>query len=70
MLNLEFFGFTFDVIGKIMVAYTAIAVHHRVWKEHKIDKKVFATMKNEQVIGIIGIILIVIGYLLQLPAKL
>lgn len=69
-MNLELLGFTLDVIGKIMVAYTAIAVHRRVWKEHKIDKAVFATMKNEQVIGIIGIILIVIGYLLQIPSKL
>lgn len=69
-MNLEFLGFTLDVIGKIMVAYTAIAVHHHVWKEHKIDKAVFAAMKNEQIIGIIGIVLIVIGYLLQLPEKL
>lgn len=69
-MNLEFLGFTLDVIGKIMVAYTAIAVHRRVWKEHKIDKTVFTAMRKEQVIGIIGIVLIVIGYLLQLPAKL
>lgn len=69
-MNLELLGFTLDVIGKIMVAYTAIAVHRRVWQEHKIDKVVFAVMKNEQIIGIIGIVLIVIGYFLQLPAKL
>lgn len=69
-MNLEFLGFTLDVVGKIMVAYTAIAVHYRVWKEHKIDKTVFIAMRNEQTIGIIGIVLIVVGYLLQLPAKL
>lgn len=67
---MELLGFTLDVIGKIMVAYTAIAVHRRVWKEHKIDKAVFAVMKNEQIIGIIGIVLIIIGFLLQVPSKL
>jgi hypothetical protein len=36
---MEFFGFTMDVIGKIMIAYTAIMVHHRFRKEHKIDEE-------------------------------
>lgn len=63
-------GFILDVIGKVMVAYTAIAVHHRVWKEHKIDRVVFRAMKTEQLIGIAGIILIIIGFFLQLPTKL
>lgn len=67
---MELLGFILDVIGKIMVAYTAIAVHRRVWKEHKIDKIVFAAMRNEQIIGVAGIILIIIGFFLQLPTKL
>lgn len=69
-MSLEFIGFTLDVIGKILVAYTAIAVHHRFWKEHKVDEFVFKAMKREQVIGIAGIILIVVGFLLQIPSKL
>lgn len=69
-MNLEFLGFVLDVIGKVMVAYTAIAVHHRVWKEHKIDEMVFRAMKKEQIIGIAGIILIVIGFMLQIPSKI
>lgn len=69
-MSTEFLGFTLDVIGKIMVAYTAIAVHRRFWREHKIDEFVFKAMKREQVIGIIGIILIVAGFLLQIPSKL
>lgn len=68
-MSIEFIGFTLDVIGKIMVAYTAIAVHRRVWREHKIDEAVFRAMRREQIVGVIGIVLIVIGYLLQAPAK-
>lgn len=67
---MELIGFTLDVIGKVMVAYTAIMVHYRFWKEHKIDEAVFELMKRERFIGIVGIICIVIGYFLQLPAKL
>lgn len=69
-MGAEFIGSTLDVIGKIMVAYTAIAVHRRVWKERRIDGKVFREMRREQIIGALGIILIMVGYLLQLPAKL
>lgn len=69
-MNVEFLGFTLDVIGKIMIAYTAMAVHRRVWKEHKIDKAVFTTMKRERAVAIVGIILIIVGYFLQIPSKL
>lgn len=66
---MEIVASTFDVLGKIMIAYTAIMVHHRFWKEHKIDEKVFAEMKKEQKIGFVGIIFIVVGYILNLLTK-
>lgn len=69
-MSIEFIGFTLDVIGKVMVAYAAIKVHHRFWQEHKVDEFVFKAMKREQIIGIIGIILIIAGFLLQIPYKL
>lgn len=68
-MSIELIGFILDVAGKVMVAYTAIRVHHRFWQEHAVDEKVFAEMKNEQIIGIIGIALIIAGFALQLPAK-
>lgn len=67
---MELIGFTLDVVGKIMIAYTAIAVHYRFRKEHRIDERVFKSMKKEQFVAITGIILIVAGYFLQLPSKI
>jgi hypothetical protein len=67
---MELTGFILDVIGKLLVAYTAIAVHHRFLKEHKIDAAVFKVMHREQIVGIIGVILIIAGFLLQLPFKI
>ncbi|PJE61884.1 hypothetical protein COU87_02260 [Candidatus Roizmanbacteria bacterium CG10_big_fil_rev_8_21_14_0_10_39_12] len=62
---IELVGFTIKTIGEVMVGFTAIMVHHRVWKEHKIDTRVFAEMKRERRVGITGLILIVLGYILQ-----
>jgi hypothetical protein len=67
---MELIGHTVDVIGKVMIAYTALAVHYRVRKEHKIDNIVFSSMKKEHWIGVLGIILIVLGYFLRLPSIL
>lgn len=62
---MEFLIETFDVVGKVLVSYTAIAVHYRVRKEHKIDKKVFSAMRKEQFVGVAGILLIVLSYFLS-----
>ena len=67
---MEFIGFTLETIGKILVAYTALRVHHRVWKEHSINKGVFRAMRREQIVGIIGIAFIVVGYVIQIPFKI
>jgi len=69
-MNVEFIGFTLDVLGKVMVAFTAIMVHYRFRKEHKIDEKVFRSMRREQLLGIVGIFFIILGFLLQVPFKL
>jgi hypothetical protein len=55
----EIISSTVDLVGKVMISYTAIAVHTRFRKEHKIDDQVFKEMKREQYIGIAGIALIV-----------
>lgn len=68
-MSLEFIGFTLGTIGKIMVAFTAVTVHYRVWKEHKIDNKVFREMRREWTVGVIGIGLMVVGYILEAPAR-
>lgn len=67
---MELLGHSLDSLGKIMIAFTVLRVHHRVWREHKMDKKVFAEMKTEQTIGILGILLIIAGFILQVPFKL
>ncbi|OGG59140.1 hypothetical protein A3C89_01900 [Candidatus Kaiserbacteria bacterium RIFCSPHIGHO2_02_FULL_50_50] len=58
-------AFTLDIVGKVMVAYTALAVHHRVAREHTIDREVFRVMKVEQYVGAIGIMCMIAAYVLH-----
>lgn len=67
---LNLIGFTLDIIGKVLVSYTAIAVHNRFWKEHKVDERVFDKMKSERLVGISGVLLMIAGYCLQMIYKL
>ena len=64
-LDIEILVASLDVVGTVLIGIAALRVHHRVLYDHKIDKKVFRTMKVEQRLGIIGIFLIILGYMLQ-----
>ncbi len=66
---MEVVGATLELIGTVMIAYTILAVHYRVRQEHKIDEVVFRQMRREQAAGITGIVLIIAGFILQLPSK-
>ena len=63
-------GFIIDFIGKLLVSFTAISVHHRFWQEHKIDEKVFSEMHKEQKLGLTGIIFMTVGFVMELFYKL
>lgn len=63
---MENLALTLDIIGKVLVSYTVIAVHTRVRKEHKIDDAVFRVMSWENRIGIAGIVFMVAGYVIHI----
>lgn len=67
---MEFLGHTLDFVGKLLVSYTVLTVHMRVREEHKIDEKVFGAMKKEKNIGIIGIAMMILGYILEAPFRI
>ena len=55
-----------DAAGTLMVAFAALRVHHRVLYEHRIDNKVFAEMKLEQWVGLVGVIIIITSAVIKL----
>ena len=70
MVHYSTIGMVIDTVGKLLVSFTAIMVHHRVLGEHKIDEEVFREMKREQKLGIMGVSLIVIGSGLEILASI
>jgi len=52
-------------LGAILVARTALRVHHRVWQEHQIDHEVFDEMHREQKYGMVGLGAMVVGLLVD-----
>ena len=66
---LELAGMFGELIGTLSIAYAAIAVHHRVKNEHKIDEAVFMEMNREMRIAFFGVAAILLGFTAQALAK-
>lgn len=61
-MNILFWGMTFGVIGSTMVVLAVLHMHHSLVKEHKVDKVVILSYKQERWLTFCGLLLIVIGY--------
>jgi hypothetical protein len=64
-MTILFWGLTLGVLGKALLAISVIMVHGKIVHEHKIDGLVIKEMKHEKNLAIISIILILLGYLLE-----
>jgi len=62
---METVALTFEFVGTLLVAHTALRVHYRFLNEHKVNEKVFNSMKKELRFGVLGVVFIIIGYVLQ-----
>ena len=64
-MNLLFWGLTIGVIGKILLAAGVIIAHTELAHERRIDDEVLHSFKLELLLTIIGIVLIVLGYAIE-----
>lgn len=65
-MNILFWGLTISVIGKVLVVVGVLKAHSEISHEHRIDEKVLKTFKIERWITILGLVLIVVGYALEI----
>ena len=65
-MNLLMLGLTLGVIGKVVLVIAVLRVHSGIAHEHKIDGVVIRAMKKEKWITIIGLALIILGYVLEM----
>jgi hypothetical protein len=65
-MNLLFWGLTFGTIGKVMLALAVLHMHHTLVREHRIDKYVILSYKQERILTFLGVVLIVTGYVMEI----
>ena len=65
-MNLFTIGLVLDTTGKVFIGLAVLMVHRHIFKEHKVDAEVLRAMRKELVLTLSGILLIIIGAILQL----
>jgi len=63
---IQVLAFTFDYVGKVLIALVAILVHSRVTKEGRIDKVVLKSFKREIIIVMLSVVFLTAGFILHL----
>ena len=61
-------GLTLSTVGHLCIALTVLRVHHDVLRERKIGKLTTHDLRMEMSVGVLGVVLIIAGYVLQLYA--
>ena len=64
-MSILFWGLTMGTIGKVLLAAGVIMAHTQLEHEHRIDARVVRTFHRERILTLIGILLILIGYGLE-----
>ena len=65
-MSILFWGLTLSVAGKILLGVAVILVHNKVIHAHKIDRSVLREMRRERNVALLGVVLILVGYLMEL----
>lgn len=65
-MNLLLWGITLGTVGKLVLGIAVLRVHIRMFQEHKIDGIVLQAIKREHYFTILGLGLIVLGYILEI----
>lgn len=63
---IKIIALTLDFVGKILIGFAVLLVHFRVTKAKKIDMSVLRIMRKEQILAIVGMVLMTAGYILHL----
>ncbi len=64
-MDLLFIGMFLSFLGKMIVILTVLHMHHTLIREHKFDKKVYLSYQQERVLTWLGLLLIVIGFIIE-----
>jgi hypothetical protein len=64
-MGILYIALTVGTIGKVVLGVAVWRVHAHILEEHKIDKVVLTSIKRERYVTLLGVLLIIIGYLME-----
>lgn len=64
-MNMLLWGLTLGTVGKLILGYAVLRVHVYILREHRIDNIVLKAIKREQFVTLLGLALILIGFLFE-----
>ncbi len=64
-MSLLLWGLTIGTVGKLILGIAVMRVHVGILREHRIDDAVLHAIKRERYVTLIGLVLIVLGYVLE-----
>lgn len=65
-MNLLLWGITLGTVGKLILGIAVLRVHIRMLEEHSFDGVVLRAIRREHYLTILGLALIVLGYLFEI----
>lgn len=65
-MNLLFWGLTVGVVGKVLLAVGVLIAHSQLVHERTINYLVLKSYRTEHILTIAGLVLIVVGYGMEL----
>ncbi len=65
-MNILFWGLTIGAIGKVLLGVGVIIAHSSLVKERRIDMAVIKGYRIEHALTVIGLIMIVTGYFMEI----
>jgi len=65
-MSILFWGITLSLLGKVLLVVGILKAHGKISHNHKIDKEVLHTFHTEKILTILGLILILLGYFLEM----
>ena len=67
-MDILFWALTIATIGKILLAVGVLMAHWELAKERRVDDAVVRFIRIEYIITLIGLLMIIVGYFLELQA--
>lgn len=60
---------TLKVVGDVLIVIAVLGAHQHIIKERQIDRDVLIALKRERLYALVGIVLIVTGYVVEIASR-